>query len=230
MKMQNKDKTNIKENIKQFLNKVDSEFIEIQGGSFVYLETGEFFTKAEHDKYIQRKLETYKTELFAEINLTIKTEKGIENEQALVNRRSKTPKKTKPKTRDIFDCGDKFNIVFRDRIEEVISMKLTANEKLTFYVLRDFAQFPTNCVIINEHVPSFKELEPLVSLSEKSIRTAVKTLEDKGLIKRFQYGHKKAIYINPQYYATGKELDLDTLKMFGLLECDDNKVEEYLNY
>jgi len=34
--------------------------------------------------------------------------------------------------------------------------------------------------------------------------------------------------INPEYYATGKELDIDTLKLFDLVECDDDKINENL--
>lgn len=226
--MQNKEKVNIKENIKQFINKIDSEFSEILGGSFVHLETGEFFTKQEHDKYLQKKLEIYKIELFAEVNYTVKEETGIDNEQSLINKRSKKPKKNKANARSTYDCGDEFNIVFRNKFQEVFDMKLTANEKLVFYVLRDFAQYPTNCIMINGHIPSFIELEPILSLSEKSIRTSVKSLEEKGLLKRVQYGHKKAIYINPQYYSTGKEIEIDTLKLFDLIEYDENKIDEYL--
>ena len=43
-----------------------------------------------------------------------------------------------------------------------------------------------------------------------------------------QVGHSKAIYVNPKYCATGKDLDIDTLKLFDLLECDDEKINSYL--
>ena len=43
-----------------------------------------------------------------------------------------------------------------------------------------------------------------------------------------QCGYKKSIVINPEYYATGKELDIDTLKLFNLVECDEEKVNNYL--
>jgi DNA-binding transcriptional ArsR family regulator len=72
------------------------------------------------------------------------------------------------------------------------------------------------------------ELEPIIGLSERSIRESLKSLEEKGLIKLIQSGHRKAIYINPSYYATGKDLDSDTLQMFSLIKCDDEKVNEYL--
>ena len=107
-------------------------------------------------------------------------------------------------------------------------MKLSNNEKLVFYVLRDYIQYPTNCIVINDSIPSIKDLEPLVGLTERSMVGVLKSLEEKKLIKRVQSGHKKAIYVNPEYYASGKDLEIETLKLFGLLECDDTKIDQYI--
>ena len=109
-----------------------------------------------------------------------------------------------------------------------MNMKMDKNEKLVYYVLRDFVQYPSNCVIINDVVPTFKDLEPITSLTERTIRDAIKALESKNILKLNQSGHRKAIYINPEYYASGKELSVDTLKMFGLLTIDEEKIESYL--
>jgi DNA-binding transcriptional ArsR family regulator len=65
-------------------------------------------------------------------------------------------------------------------------------------------------------------------MSDRNLRRYLKVLEDKNLIKFVQCGFKKAIVVNPEYYATGKDLDLETLKLFGLIECDDEKIESYL--
>ena len=43
-----------------------------------------------------------------------------------------------------------------------------------------------------------------------------------------QCGHKKSIYVNPQYTASGKDLDIETLQLFNLIECDEEKVNSYL--
>jgi hypothetical protein len=74
-----------------------------------------------------------------------------------------------------------------------------------------------------------KELEPIIGLTERSIISALGKLEVFDLIKRKQYGHKKAIYFNPYYYASGKDLDIEVITMFGLMECDDDKVNDYLS-
>lgn len=217
---------NIGELIRDFIVKEDSKFLEIQGGSFIQSETGEFITKSEHDKIIQAKLEKFKAEMFATANYVSNTEFGIENEQSLTKKKS-SKKKKNGKARENFDNGD-FNIIYRNKVEEVMNMKLTTNEKLVFYVIRDFIQYPTNCIVINDHIPTIKELEPIIGLTERSIITALVSLEKKNMLKRVQYGHKKAIYINPDYCASGKELDVDTLALFGLAKVDDKKVESYL--
>lgn len=120
------------------------------------------------------------------------------------------------------------NLVFRDSLNKLLDMKLNTTERLTYYVLRDFITYPTNCLLINGEVPTRKELEPIIGIKERSIRKALNSLEDKGLLKQVQYGHRKAIYFNPEYYASGKELDIDVLKMFNIVQCDNKKVESYL--
>jgi predicted transcriptional regulator len=111
---------------------------------------------------------------------------------------------------------------------ELIKMKLEVNEKLVYYVLRDFVSFPSNSVLINNEVPTIEDLEPLIGLKERTIRKALKGLEEKGLVIMKRAGVRKVIFFNPYYYASGKELDTNTLKMFKLLECNDDKVEEYI--
>ena len=226
--MQKQQKEQVKSQFKGFLTEIDSKFMELQGGTFAYLETGEFFTKTEHDKYLQAELERYKVEVFATINQAAGQATDIINEQSLIiNKKKEKPKYKKLKLREKYDGGN-FNIVYTNRLEEIQSMKLSNNEKLTYYVLRDYVQFPTNCVCINDIVPSIKDLEPLIGLTERSIVNVLKLLEQKNLIKRVQSGHKKAIYMNPEYYASGKELEIETLKLFGLLECDNEKINSYL--
>lgn len=215
----------LSKDIREYIYEIESGFQEIQGGSFVDLETSEIITKSEHDKIIQIKLEDFKCRLLAETNQTALKEFGIENTQRLSNKKSK--KKKQIKTRDRYDNGE-FNMVYRNRIEEVLKMKLSNNEKLVYYVLRDFVQYPTNFIIIADSLPTTKQLEKLIGLSEKSIINSLKGLEDKKLIKRKQVGHKKAIVMNPEYYASGKDLEVDTLAMFGLVEVREDVINTYL--
>jgi len=226
--MQSILKTQTQAQFREFLIETDSKFMELQGGTFAHLETGEFFTKTEHDKFVQKKFEAYKVETFAAINQVAGQETDIENEQSLIiNKKKAKPKYKKLNLRERYDGGN-FNIVYTNRLEEIKDMKLNNNEKLTYYVLRDYVQFPTNCIAINDIIPSIKELEPLIGLTEKSIINVLKSLEEKNLIKRVQHGHKKAIYMNPEYYASGKDLEIETLTMFGLLDCDNEKINSYL--
>jgi hypothetical protein len=225
MMMQKQQKEQVQNQLRGFLTEIDNEFMELKGGTFAYLETGEFFTKTEHDKYIQKKLEKYKVDMFATVNQTVFNEKGIDNEQSMTVKTKSKKKRTNMRER--YEGGN-FNIVYTNRLEDIEDMKLNNNEKLVFYVLRDYIQFPTNCIVIKSEIPSMKDLEPLVGLTERSIITVMKSLEEKGLIKRVQFGHKKAVYVNPEYYASGKDLEIETLKLFGLVECDDEKIDQYI--
>ena len=106
--------------------------------------------------------------------------------------------------------------------------KLTLVEKGFYSWVCDFVSYPTNCVIINDQVPTIETLTNIIGIKERALRGHLKTLESKGLIKLVQFGHKKAIYVNPRYYASGKDLDIETLRMFDLIECDENKINSYI--
>jgi DNA-binding MarR family transcriptional regulator len=216
----------MQEKLIELVNQINSEFRELVGGTFIRLDTGELFTKAEVDKYITRKLEIFSSKQLNEIKDISQDLLGVKPEQHLYNKRSK---KEKIKTKIKFDNGD-FNIAYKniDILMELINMKLEVNEKLVYYVLRDFISYPSNSILINGEVPTMTDLEPLIGLKERTIRKALKTLEEKGLIKLKNAGVRKCIFFNPFYYASGKELDIATLKMFELLECNEDKVEEYI--
>lgn len=209
--------------IKEYIESVNKEFIEVIGGSFVRVDTGEIFNLVEVQKYVQKKMEKYTKRNLDEIKHHTFESMGVEPDQLLVKRKEKKHKNNKSR----FEGGE-FNIVYREKIEGVISLKLEVNEKLVYYVLRDFIAYPSNCVMINEEIPTFEQLEPIIGLKERTIRKALKSLEVKGLIKLRQSGHRKAIYVNPSYYASGKDLNIDVLEMFDLVQCDNGKVDSYL--
>jgi len=218
------------QNIESYIEETNREFKEMIGGTFVKLSTGEMFTRSEVLKYVQRKMEIFNSEAMHENNMVIRDVYGIEPSQRIINNKSKTPVRSKTinKSKYLKDDKSEFNIVHRNRIKEIDDMDLTKNEKLVYYIIRNYVDHPYNNIVINGIIPTFKDLEPLVSLTERSIRESLKTLEEKNLLKLKQAGHRKSIYINPAYYATGKELSIDTLKMFGLLEIDDDKIDYYL--
>jgi hypothetical protein len=189
-----------------FVDELNSEFKNMVGGSYVSIKSGEIFTQKELDKFIKEKIEAFNIERFKESVAC-----GVHLDQILTKK--KPPKK---ETKTTYEGGD-FNIVYRFKLEELLSMQLEVNEKLVYFVLRDFTVFPSNSIMINGQVPTFEELEPIIGLKERTIRKAVKALEAKGLFKLKQSGHKKVIYVSPSYYATGKNLEIDTVKMFDLM-------------
>jgi len=216
----------MQEDLKILINKLNDEFETTIGGTYVKLDTGELFTQIEVNKYISRRLEEFSQKQLCNIKETSNKIFGVEPEQVLINKRSKKPKS---KNKAKFDNGD-FNMVYKnqDVLMGLINMKLEVNEKLVFYILRDFISFPDNSVLINGEVPTMKDLEPIIGLKERTIRKALKGLESKGLVKLKRSGVRKCIFYNPYYIASGREISISTLKMFQLLQCDDDKIEQYI--
>ena len=212
------------EDLRKYIGSLNESFVEIAGGSYCYISTGEIFTNSEVKKLIASKIEKFNLERQSEVNL-IARENGIELDQLLVNKRSKAKKSKKVK--EHYDGGE-FNMVYRKELENKMALKLTLVEKGFYSWICDFVSYPTNCVIINDQVPTIETLTNIIGIKERALRGHLKTLESKGLIKLVQFGHKKAIYINPRYYASGKDLDIETLRMFYLIECDENKINSYI--
>jgi len=192
--------------MQDFINELNSQFVPAIGGSYVAIKTGEMFTQESLQEHVKEKVEAFNIERFKESVIC-----GVSLDQVL--KKKKPPRK---EAKSNYDGGD-FNMVYRFKLEELINMQLEVNEKLVYYILRDFTVFPSNSIMINGQVPTFEELEPIIGLKERTIRKAVKSLENKGLFKLKQSGHKKVIYVNPSYYATGKNLDINTVKMFDLM-------------
>ena len=213
------------EELKKYISKLNGMFMEIAGGSFCNITTGEMFTQTEVKKFIGLKIEEFNLQRQAEVNL-IAREQGIELDQKLINKRSKVKKGKKLK--ECYDGGE-FNMVYRKELESKMALKLTLVEKGCYSWLCDFVSYPTNCVMINEQVPTIEILTNIIGIKERTLRGHLKILQEKGLIKLIQFGHKKAIYVNPRYYASGKDLDIETLRMFDLIECDENKINSYID-
>ena len=209
---------------KEYIENLKSQFTESGTGTFWNINTGEEFTQAECNKFMKIKVEDYKLSVFAEMNIEA-SKSDIETDQIVINKRSKKPKSKKQKER--YEGGD-FNMVYRERMSDIMAIKLTLSERGAYSILRDLAVYPSNSVIINGEVPSTEQLCTILGIKERAFRGYVKKFQDNNIIKLVQSGHKKVIYINPEYYATGKDLSIDVLKMFNLIVCDDDKVNSYL--
>lgn len=111
---------------------------------------------------------------------------------------------------------NRYLYIRKDNIYSITEMKLDATDKLVYYILRDCID-KQNCVTINGVIPSFVELEPILSLSDRTIRKSLKILEENNLIKLVQSGHRKAIYINPEYCSYSLEVADELLEMFNII-------------
>lgn len=223
--MQN-NKEILKYSLEEYINKLNSEFIPIIDGSFARKDTGELFTSQEVKQYINKKLELYNIHSQEELK-RIENDNGFYIEQNIYNSSSKNKKKrfnSRPKEK--YDGGE-FNMVYRDKIPKLNEM-LNFSEKGVWYSLCELASYPSNCALIDGEVPTYKQIADYIGMSERNLRRYIKTFEEDGLIKSDTVGFRKALFINPQYYVTGKELDLKTLKLFGLVVCDENKVNNYI--
>lgn len=213
----------MQDNIKDYIESLNGEFIAIQGGSFVNIGTGEIFTKTEVTKYIQIKLEEFNIVRMAEVKQSA-SEYGVDIDQNILNKRSQ---KKKSKTKDRYDGGE-FNMIYRERMGDLMALKLNATEKGVWYSLGELATFPTNTVHMKGNIPLYEDIAEYIGMSERNLRRYLSVLEEKNLIKITTFGFRKAIVINPEYYATGKDLDIETLKLFNILECDDEKINSYV--
>lgn len=211
------------EGLREYIENLKSQFVQMTDSNYCNLTTGEVFTLAEVNRYMTKKVEEFNKIVMSELNNEA-LDNGIEVGQRLINKRSK---KKNSKHKERYDRGD-FNIIYREEMKNFMALKLTLIEEGVFSRLCKFLNYPTNCVMVNGNIPSIDILMNVMDLKERALRGHLKTLEEKGVIKLVQSGHKKAIYINPQYCSTGKDLDFDTLQMFDLVECDDRKVKEYL--
>jgi len=133
------------QDLRNFIQEINNEFQPIVGDSFIKIEGGELFSKSEVKKYVQRKLEIFNAKTLQHNNDAAVKEFGIDVTQRLINEKSKTPKRNHEANKAEYDGTGKlgFNIVYRERLEELSNMKLDKNEKLVYYVLRDFVQHPS---------------------------------------------------------------------------------------
>lgn len=189
-------------------------FEPLHANQFVDLETGEILTKDEMQRIQVKQTESIKLKFFDDINKISRTVLELENNQRVVNKKSKKSKKDE-KLKVQYKKGIEFNKVFRDKINGVEYMKLDKNEKLAYFVLRDFISQPSNAIVVDGRIPKVEELASMCSLSKPTLTDALKSLEEKGLIKRVQEGKYKMIYFNPEY-CTGGWVDKETLELFGL--------------
>lgn len=204
---------------KELAEGLKERFQEMHCNQFVDYETGELLTRDEMNKIQQEIIEDYKIQIFGDINKISMNVLELENQQRLVNKRSKKAKKD-DKLRVQYKSGAPFNKVFRDMISKENYMKLDKHEKLVYFVLRDFITNPDNCVMIDGEVPTIDEMKEVVGLSKTVFIDSLKKLEEKGLIiRKFENVRRKLIYYNPKY-ATGGWVSEYTLDMFGLKRCD----------
>lgn len=120
-------------------------------------------------------------------------------------------------------CIPKYNI------NNISKVNLDMQSKGVFYSFLELEiDSKDNIVTMKGNIPLYEDIAEYIGMSERNLRRYLSVLEEKNLIKITTFGFRKAIVINPEYYATGKDLDIETLKLFNILECDDEKINSYV--
>ena len=88
------------EELKNYIENLNKEFVEIVGGSFCRVDTGEIFTNSEVNKYISVKIEDYKVKHNAELNKLAK-DYGYEINQRLISNKTNIKTKNKKLNKDM---------------------------------------------------------------------------------------------------------------------------------
>ena len=209
----------IEDLIKDYIDTLNSQYKKLINGQYANVSTGEIFTQKELDKLTEEKLKIFKD------NLITKTNEISDKPQ--INKGRKVTIKTKD--REIFDGGKEFNILYRDNIKILINNEsLNNTDLLVYFLLCTLIVFPSNSIIINQQIPTLRQLSKLLHMSDKPFGKSINKLKENNIIKTKVNNHRHEIFMNPKYCATGKDLNIVTLKMFGLLDYDEEKIKEYL--
>jgi hypothetical protein len=195
------------------LSKLKSKYEEREGGQYLELKTGEIIPAQEYDEVLKTFSKKFINKMSQE-----PAKCGIDAGIYVGNRKPITKKKVIKKS--YYTNGD-FTIMYRIAQKKIDSFELDIHTEFLYYKLATLLVHPYNLVQIDGVEPSFPELAKHVKMSERKMYSSMKKLEELGVIKFLNAGHKKAIYMNPEYFATGPSLDKHTLILFGIFQTDD---------
>ena len=92
-----------------------------------------------------------------------------------------------------------FNIIytkcFYDKIKDVSLFAKGALLEMSFHINNE------NILIINDKIPTVKDIQNLIGLQKTKTYSILNELENKNIIKRVKNGNNNMIYINPMYIA-----------------------------
>ena len=92
--------------------------------------------------------------------------------------------------------------------------KLSIHARATIATLEGLIVFPSNCVIIDGNIPTYKCLQDIVGIGKSKMYDVLNELEYNEIIKRQKESGRIAIYFNPFLYSSGKVVTKTTHDMF----------------
>lgn len=121
-----------------------------------------------------------------------------------------------------------FDAIIRKNKGVVRSMDLEFNERAVYRELCDLCFSKDNIVCIDTGIPTLDELAEYIGLKARTLSKHLMSLEEKGLIHRKNFSHKKMIYINPIYYTTHLNFDQlsDEVRMVFSKDIEDGNLEQ----
>ena len=164
-------------------------------------DTIKFYTNEEKIIEINKQIDLFISMLGHDAKDIAKREvETYESKTRIINSNSKKENK-KQKTLVEFDA------IIRKNKGVVRAMELEFNERAVYRELCDLCYSKDNVVCIKNGIPTLDELSEYIGLKSRTLSKHLISLEEKGLICRKNFSHKKMIYINPIYYTTHLNFD-----------------------
>lgn len=175
------------------VNKLKAKYKEKENGEYVNIKTSEVITKEEYERLFVALSKKY-------INKTAQepAKYGIDAGVYIGERKPITKKKVIKKS--YYSNGD-FNIMYRIAQKKIDSFELDIHTEFLYYKLATLLVHPYNVVQIDGVEPLFPDLAKHVKMSERKMYSSMKKLEELGVIKFLNAGHKKSDLYEPRIFC-----------------------------
>lgn len=171
-------------------------------------ETGEKIIGEEAELFINKK----RSKVFQKGGNAVRL-LGFEDIKTIRDRKSDKAYKEK-NNKGKWKMGENFIKIYNDFDINTVSI----SEAGFLLKLFPYVEWKTNLIRDNNKPFFKKELQKIIGVGKNKFIDLIKSLESKNFIKTVDYINTIDIYINPNIYTFGNEIEEETLKMFGLIE------------
>lgn len=197
--------------LREMIEEFTSDYIQLNDEEYINIDTGEIISKEEFSAF-KKEIALEYTNIRAQEAAMLGISLDI-----YIGKTKPPKKKSKPECSFRNGAYNMFYRVSQDKLHEKIKDPYAL---LIFYELAMKIKFPYNYVSMNDDVPTYTELCKILNVGIRKFQQCIKLLEEEKIIRIVQVQHRKRIYVNPEYCASGTAIDKKTLKMFNLIETD----------